>query len=169
MSQDIKEKDIKELASELIEKLNGLSGKQNGKVNGNTDIVIQDEPDKWIKIDNKMFYQMIYTDVKKLKRDNETLLNQYLDEIKPTLQSVDENVKDLHKSVKSVVTDVDFLMKNQPVTFKSWLKDKSQMAESTGSIIKFIFFVMVILYIFSTAMPAIIKFVGQFFGMESSM
>lgn len=168
MSQLENEKDIKDLASELIDKLNSLS-KQNGKISGNSDIVIQDEPDKWIKIDNKMFYQMIYTDVKKLKRDNETLLNQYLDEIKPTLQSVDENVKELHKSVKSVVSDVDYLMKNKPVTFKSWLKDKSQMAESSFNVIKFTFFILVIFYILSTAMPAIIKFIGKFVGLEAGM
>lgn len=171
MSEDIKKEDIQSLADELVDKFARLAGKQNNRYMNatNGDIILEDDPGKWIKIDNKIFYQMIYTDVKKLKRDNETLLNQYLDEIKPTLQSVDENVKDLQKSVKSVVADVDVLMKNKPKTFKSWLQDKSQMAESTGSIFKFIFYTLIVLYILSTAMPAIFKFISKIIGAEATM
>ena len=169
MSDDIKKEDIQELADELVDKLNRLSNKQNGKslASPNGDIILEDDPGKWIKIDNKIFYQMIYTDVKKLKRDSDTLLNQYLDDIKPTLKSVDDNVKELHKSVKEVKSDVDNLMKNRPKTFKSWLFEKGQMAENTGSIFKFVFYTLVILYKLSTAMPAIFKFLGAIVGAET--
>lgn len=169
MSEDLKTEDIQKLADELVDKLSRLSGKQNGKsiVSSVGDIILEDDPGKWIKIDNKIFYQMIYTDVKKLKRDSETLLNQYLEDIQPTLKSVDENVKELHKSVKSVKEDVDNLMKNRPKTFKSWLLEKGQMAENSGSIFKFIFYTLVTLYILSTALPAIFKFLSTFIGAES--
>lgn len=168
MSDDIKKEDIQHLANELVDKLSRLSDKTNGKnlVAPNGDIILEDDPGKWIKIDNKIFYQMIYTDVKKLKRDNETLLNQYLDEIKPTLKSVDENVKELNKSIKEVKSDVDNIIKTRPKTFKSWLSEKGQMAENTGNIFKFIFYALVVLYILSTAMPAIFGFISRIVGFE---
>jgi len=168
MNEDIKKEDIQKLANELVDKLSRLADKTNGKnvTMPSGDIILQDEPEKWIKIDNKIFYQMIYTDVKKLKKDGDTLLNQYLDDIKPTLKSVDDNVKELHKSVKEVKVDVDNLMKTRPKTFKSWLVEKGQTAENAGSIFKFIFYTLVILYILSTAMPAIFKFLGAIVGAE---
>ena len=166
MSNETHSNDVQQLANELIEKLSLLANKQNGKnaMAPNGDIILQDEPEKWIKIDNKVFYQMIYTDVKKLKKENEILLAQYLDDMKPTLKSVDDNVKELAKSVNVVRNDVDYLMKNRPKTFKSWIQDKSQMAENTGSLIKFVVYTIVILWILSTALPNIFKFISNFVG-----
>lgn len=169
MSEETRDKDIQELASELIEKLSVIANKQNGKnvTNANGDIILEDEPGKWIKMENKIFYQMIHTDVKKLKKENEILLTQYLDEMKPTLKSVDENVKELHKSVKLVKDDVDDLKRNRPKTLKSWLSEKGQLAESTSNIFKFIFYSLIILWILSTALPNIIKFISTIIGIEA--
>jgi hypothetical protein len=171
MSDETQTEDVQKLASELIEKLSLLANKQNGKnvMAPNGDIILQDEPEKWIKIDNKVFYQMIYTDVKKLKKENEILLAQYLDDMKPTLKSVDDNIKELGKNVNSIRTDVDYLMKNRPKTFKSWISEKGQLAENSGSIFKFIFYALIVLYILSTAMPAIFTFISKIIGIETGV
>lgn len=156
MSADI---NVEKLASDLIEKLNAIANKQNGKnlTLPNRDIILEDDPGKSIKIENKIFYQMIYTDVKKLKSDTDTILCQYLDEIKPTMKSVDDNVKELRKNFKTVETDVEYLMKNRPKTFKSWITEKGKIADSTGSIFKFLLYTIAVLWVLSTALPTIFK------------
>ena len=166
MSDESKrEQDIKELANELIGKLNVVANNHNGKnlISPNGDIILEDDPGKWIKIDNKIFYQMIYTDVKKLKKDSEVILSQYLDEIRPTLKSVDDNVKELSKNFKSVENDVEFLMENRPKTFKSWITEKGKMADGAGSIFRFIVYFIVGLWILSTALPSIFQALSKFF------
>ena len=169
MSDKTKNDDIQSLANELIEKLSVLANKSNGKnpIAPNGDIILEDDPGKWIKIDNKIFYQMIYTDVKQLKKDSDTILSQYLDDIKPTLKSVDDNVKDMGKSIKCVEKDVEDLKKNKPKSFRSWISEKGQMAESSGNIFKFLFYALVIIWILSTSLPSILRFLASFAGIET--
>lgn len=169
MSVDIKNnQDVKELANEFIEKLSVIANKQNGKnpTNFTGDIILEDEPGKSIKIENKIFYQMIYTDVKKLKKDSDVILSQYLDEIKPTMKSVDENVKELRKNFKAVETDVEYLMENRPKTFKSWITEKGKIADSTGSIFKFLLYSIAVLWVLSTALPTIFKAISGSVGIN---
>ena len=59
------------------------------------------------------------------------------------------------------------LMKDRPKTFKTWIKEKGQIAESGGNIFKFIFYTLVILWILSTALPSILKFLSALVGFES--
>lgn len=156
---------VEKLASDLIGKLSAIANKQNGKnlTLPNRDIILEDEPGKSIKIENKIFYQMIYTDVKKLKKDSDVILSQYLDEIKPTMKSVDDNVKELSKNFKAVETDVEYLMKNRPKTFKKWVTEKGKIADSTGSIFKFLLYTIAVLWVLSTALPSILKAMSGFF------
>jgi len=105
--------------------------------------------------------------MKKLKKDGDTLLTQYLDDIKPTLKSVDENVKELYKSVKCVEKDVDDLMKNRPKSFRTWVSEKGQLAESSGNIFKFLFYSLIIIWILSTSLPGILKFLASLAGIET--
>ena len=160
-----REQDIKELAGELIEKLNIVANNQDGNniISTDVDIILEDDPGKWIKIDNKIFYQMIYTDVKQLKKDSDVILSQYLDEIKPTLKSVDDNVKELSKNFKSVENDVEYLMTNRPKTLKSWITEQGKMADGAGSIFRFIVYFIVGLWILSTALPSIFQALSKFF------
>ena len=87
---------------------------------------------------NLEFLKDISMNLQKLKKDSETLITQYLDEIKPTLKSVDENVIELSKNFKSVKVDVDVLKENKPKSFGKWISEKGKLAENTTNIFRFV-------------------------------
>jgi hypothetical protein len=99
--------------------------------------------------------------VNNLKKDTETLLTLYLDDVKPTLKSVDDNVKKLSENFKMVESDIMELKTNKPKTFKFWLEEKGKIAENIGSVGKFIFWIVAILWLLSTALPNIITFISK--------
>jgi len=164
-----KNENINELISQLILALRELKVTEPIKTSVphavlDDDIEVETMPGTPIKIDSRTYYRMIYADVNNLKRDTESLLNLYLDDVKPTLKSVDDNLKALTQNFKTVESDIIELKTNRPKTFKLWLEEKSKFAENAGSVGKFIFWAIVILWMLSTALPNIISFVAKASG-----
>ena len=162
---------INELIQKLIAELIKLKQPEIPKSNPEIPHVIFDDDIEVeavsgtpIKIDSKTYYRMIYADVNNLKKDTETLLNLYLDDVKPTLKSVDDNLKILTANFKTVEADVEDLKKYKPKTFKLWLEEKGKTAESIGRIAKFIFWGAIIIYILFTILPTLMSFVFRASG-----
>ena len=168
-----KNENINELISTLIIELRNLKIKDSDMLSPSIphviledDIEVDASPGTPIKIDSRTYYRMIYADVNNLKRDTESLLNLYLDDVKPTLKSVDDNVKILTQNFKTVEADIVQLKTNKPKTFKLWLEEKSKFAENFGSLGKFIVWIIVIVWIFSTALPNIIAIITKASGIQ---
>ena len=168
-----KNENINELISKLIIELGNLKIKEMDitpttipHIVLDDDIEVEAGPGTPIKIDSRTYYRMIYADVNNLKRDTESLLNLYLDDVKPALKSVDNNLKALTQNFKTVESDIIELKMNRPKTFKFWLEEKGKIAENIGSVGKFIFWVVAILWVLSTALPNIIAFIAAASGIQ---
>lgn len=165
-----KNENINELISTLIIELRSLKIKDSEpfipQVMADEDIEVDASPGTPIKIDSKTYYRMIYADVNNLKKDTETLLNLYLEDVKPTLKSVDDNVKKLSDNFRIVESEILDLKTNRPKTFKTWLEEKGKAAENIGSVGKFIFWTIAIVWLISTALPNVIAFIAKASGVQ---
>lgn len=163
-----KKENIEKQISELLKALSELKLENSSNATSAPYLILDDDievevgPGTPIKIDSRTYYKMIYADVNNLKRDTESLLNLYLEDVKPTLKSVDDNVKELKQNFKTVESEIDTLKRNTPKTFKSWLEDKSKTSDNIVSVMKFIFWVVAFFWAISTALPTITAVVEKF-------
>lgn len=166
-----KSENINELISKLIIELRNLKVVEPEQpsiphVMADDDIEVEAGPGTPIKIDSRTYYRMIYADVNNLKRDTETLLNLYMDDVKPTLKSLDDNFKKFSENFKTVESDIVDLKTNRPKSFKSWLEEKGKASENIVSVGKFVFWIIATLWIISTALPNVIAFLAKASGMQ---
>ncbi len=160
-----KNENINEIISKLVLELTKL---KNTEVENTSlqddDIEVEASPGTPVRIDSRTYYKMIYADVNNLKKDTESLLTLYLHDVKPTLKSVDNNVKKLTEKLNVFEKDITDLKIKQPTTFKNWLEEKGKIAENIGSVGKFVFWTVAILWLLSTALPNIITFITKMSG-----
>ena len=163
----VKDDDIKELMSKLLEQLTKIhidapEPSHVGKVVlDDGDIEVDVRPGTPIKIDSKTYYRIMYADVNNLKNDAQTLLDLYLDDVKPNLKLLEDNISSLNETAKNINIEIETLRKNGPKSIKVWFEEKGKVAENVGNVIKFIFWAILILWILSTALPNIISFVSK--------
>lgn len=166
-----KNENINELISKLILELRNLKITETEypsipHVMLDDDIEVEAGPGTPIKIDSRTYYRMIYADVNNLKKDTESLLNLYLDDVKPTLKLIDDNLKTLTANFETVEAKILELKTNRPKTFKSWMEEKGKIADNIGSVGKFIFWTIAILWLLSTALPNLIIFISKASGVQ---
>jgi len=155
--------DLKKILIQLVDDLykskkndDYLNLNENNSTGGYDEIVVEPEPGTRIKMNSSAFFQRMYNDVNNLKKDTETLLGLYLENIQPTLKSVDENVKQLSNKFQNVENDISKLKQNKPISFNEWLENKSKFAENFAIVIKFFFWIILIFWVLSTGLPDLI-------------
>ncbi len=161
---EISEESIEKLI-EVMKEINTKSKKEQKIIPiTESDIIIEDEPGKIIKFDKKIYHQMIYTDVEHLKKDTSSLIDDYMNDVKPLVTSINEVLPKFSKRFDKLEEEVESLKRNKPRNFSNWLDDKAKFLSSGGTIFKSIFWIILIIYILSTALPGMFKFIVQFFN-----
>lgn len=159
--------------TEIIEKLVDAVNKLNSNFTPNNkstvelndnDIMVEDGKGsgKFIKMNKGTYFQEMYTDVIKLKVDSTNLIENYQSEMKPFVKKIDDTLTKISDRFEILEKDVVDLKKSKPKRFGEWINEKGENASNLWSISKFIFMGIVIIYMLSTALPGIFKFLVQF-------
>jgi len=165
--QDILNSNIEKLNTTLLESINCFKEQSKRYVtsmptnNIGEDIIIEDEPGKIIKFEKSVYHQMLYTDINKLKRDTTTLIDEYVKEMKPIIKNLNDVLPRFTERFDNIEEDIETIKNKQPKTFSKWLDDKAHVMSSGGTILKTAFWIVVLLYFASVALPNLFKFISS--------
>lgn len=156
----------------IINKLLELRESENSIPNKNTsnsvlsddDIEVEVDAGTPMKIGSKTYYKMIYADINNLKKDTETLLTVYLEEIKPKIMTIEANIKKSESDVKAITDIIHTIQEKQPKSIKTWIEEKGKISESIGNLGKVLIYIILILWIISTAIPQVLDAIKKFMG-----
>lgn len=116
---------------------------------------------KMIKFSPKVFNQMLYSDVQSLKRNTESFFDDYSKEMKPVVKRIDNTLTSINDRVSS-------LEKKQPKKFAEWISEKSDFANKSAGLIKFIAIVIILFYIIFSA-PSVINIIEKIIKAYSTL
>ncbi len=165
MNNNKNENKFDDIITKLISELSKLKDINNNELpiphDIDEDIEVNAAEGTPIKIDSRVYYKTIYAEVFNLKKDTESLIQVYLDDVKPTLKSVDDNVKALSEKLVRITNDVENLKKNRPKKFKEWLAEKGTIAENFGKVAKFVFYIILFIWLISVGIPNTVVLIGK--------
>lgn len=139
----------------LIELMSSTDQKQNilNSVNSSGDYIpIVDRDGLPAKIEKNKLLQTVYSDIDQLKIDFSAILAK--------VSEIDKSVKEISE-IKRTVNEIKIGM---PQTFRSWIKTKAEFARNFISLMKFLFYLIVGLYIASSTFPALATIFRKFIG-----